>query len=77
MGQDISEYGGVFKITKGFLDEFGSHRVKNTPIIESGILGASVGLALDGFIPIIEMQFADFVSCGFNQIVNNIAKTHY
>ena len=77
MGQDISEYGGVFKITKDFLDEFGSERVRNTPIIESGILGASVGLALDGFVPIIEMQFADFVSCGFNQIVNNIAKTHY
>ena len=77
MGQDISEYGGVFKITKDFLEEFGSDRVRNTPIIESGILGASVGLALDGFIPIVEMQFADFVSCGFNQIVNNIAKTHY
>ena len=77
MGQDISEYGGVFKITKDFLEDFGSERVRNTPIIESGILGASVGLALDGFIPIVEMQFADFVSCGFNQIVNNIAKTHY
>jgi len=77
MGQDISEYGGVFKITKDFLEEFGSDRIRNTPIIESGILGASVGLALDGFIPIVEMQFADFVSCGFNQIVNNIAKTHY
>ena len=77
MGQDISKYGGVFKITKDFLEEFGSERVRNTPIIESGILGASVGLALDGFIPIVEMQFADFVSCGFNQIVNNIAKTHY
>ena len=77
MGQDICEYGGVFKITKNFEKEFGSDRVRNTPIIESGILGASVGLALEGFIPIVEMQFADFVSCGFNQIVNNIAKTHY
>ena len=77
MGQDICEYGGVFKITKNFEKEFGSDRVRNTPIIESGILGTSVGLALEGFIPIIEMQFADFVSCGFNQIVNNIAKTHY
>ena len=77
MGQDICEYGGVFKITKDFKEEFGSARVRNTPIIESGILGASVGLALDGFIPIVEMQFADFVSCGFNQIINNIAKTHY
>tara|TARA_B100001750_G_scaffold246119_1_gene267505 strand:- start:16 stop:1998 length:1983 start_codon:yes stop_codon:yes gene_type:complete len=77
MGQDISEYGGVFKVTKNFLKEFGPERVRNTPIIESGILGASVGLALEGFVPIVEMQFADFVSCGFNQIVNNIAKTYY
>ena len=77
LGQDISEYGGVFKITKGFLEDFGSDRVRNTPIIESGVLGASIGLALDGYKPIIEMQFADFVSCGFNQITNNIAKTHY
>ena len=77
MGQDICEYGGVFKITKNFQNDFGKDRVKNTPIIESGILGASVGLALSGFIPIVEMQFADFVSCGFNQITNNIAKTHY
>ncbi len=77
MGQDISQYGGVFKITENFLKEFGSERVRNTPIIESGVLGASIGLALEGFRPIVEMQFADFVSCGFNQIVNNIAKTHY
>jgi len=77
MGQDVCEYGGVFKITKDFFKEFGSDRIRNTPIIESGALGASVGLALEGFKPIIEMQFADFVSCGFNQIVNNIAKTHY
>ncbi len=77
MGQDISEYGGVFKITENFLEEFGAERVRNTPIIESGVLGASIGLALEGFKPIVEMQFADFVSCGFNQIVNNIAKTHY
>jgi len=77
MGQDISNYGGVFKITKNFYKEFGSDRVRNTPIIESGILGASIGLALEGFIPIVEMQFADFVSCGFNQIVNNISKTYY
>ncbi len=77
MGQDISEYGGVFKITKSFFEEFGPDRIRNTPIIESGILGASIGLALEGFQPIVEMQFADFVSCGFNQIVNNIAKTHY
>jgi 2-oxoisovalerate dehydrogenase E1 component len=61
MGQDISNYGGVFKITKNFYKDFGSDRVRNTPIIESGILGASIGLALEGFIPIVEMQFADFV----------------
>ena len=77
MGQDISEYGGVFKITKDFLEDFGADRVRNTPIIESGILGASIGLALEGYKPIVEMQFADFVSCGFNQITNNIAKTYY
>ncbi|WP_421774710.1 alpha-ketoacid dehydrogenase subunit alpha/beta [Gracilimonas sp.] len=77
MGQDIAEYGGVFKITEGFLKEFGQERIRNTPIIESGALGAAMGLALEGFKPVVEMQFADFISCGFNQIVNNIAKTHY
>jgi 2-oxoisovalerate dehydrogenase E1 component len=77
MGQDVAEYGGVFKITEGFLKEFGKDRIRNTPIIESGALGAAMGLALEGFKPIVEMQFADFISCGFNQIVNNIAKTHY
>ncbi len=77
LGQDIAEYGGVFKISEGFLDEFGSDRIKNTPIIESGIIGAAMGMALEGMKPIVEMQFADFVSCGFNQIVNNLAKTYY
>ncbi|WP_428236970.1 alpha-ketoacid dehydrogenase subunit alpha/beta [Gracilimonas sp.] len=77
MGQDIAEYGGVFKITEGFLEQFGHQRVRNTPIIESGALGAALGLALADFKPVVEMQFADFISCGFNQIVNNIAKTHY
>lgn len=77
MGQDIAEYGGVFKITEGFLKEFGEDRIRNTPIIESGVLGAALGLALEGFKPVVEMQFADFISCGFNQIVNNLAKTHY
>ena len=77
MGQDIAEYGGVFKVTKGFVDEFGRERVRNTPIIESGILGAALGLAIDGLVPVVEMQFGDFISCGFNQIVNNLAKTHY
>lgn len=77
MGQDIAEYGGVFKITEGFLEEFGHNRVRNTPIIESGAIGAAMGLALAGYKAVVEMQFADFISCGFNQIVNNLAKTHY
>ena len=77
MGQDIAEYGGVFKVTEGFVDKFGKDRVRNTPIIESGIIGASLGLTLEGFKPIIEMQFADFISCGINQVINNLAKTHY
>lgn len=77
MGQDVAEYGGVFKITEGFLEQFGKNRVRNTPIIESGVLGAAMGLALEGFKPVVEMQFADFISCGFNQIVNNIAKSYY
>ncbi len=77
LGQDIAEYGGAFKVTQGFALEFGKERVRNTPIIESGALGAALGLALDGFLPMVEMQFGDFISCGFNQIVNNLAKTHY
>jgi 2-oxoisovalerate dehydrogenase E1 component len=77
LGQDIAEYGGVFKVTEGFVEEFGKARVRNTPIIESGALGAALGLALDGFRPMVEMQFGDFITCGFNQIVNNLAKTHY
>ena len=77
MGQDIAEYGGVFKITEGFVDKFGHERVRNTPIIESGIIGTAMGLSIEGFKPIVEMQFADFVSVGFNQIVNNLAKTFY
>jgi 2-oxoisovalerate dehydrogenase E1 component len=77
LGQDIAEYGGVFKVTEGFVDEFGKARVRNTPIIESGALGAALGLALEGFVPVVEMQFGDFITCGFNQIVNNLAKTHY
>jgi len=77
MGQDIAEYGGVFKVTEGFLDKFGKSRVRNTPITESAIIGAAMGLAIEGYKPIVEMQFADFVSVGFNQIVNNLAKTYY
>ena len=77
IGQDIAGYGGVFKVTAGFVDEFGAERVRNTPIIESGALGAALGLALDGYRPVVEMQFGDFLSCGFNQLVNNLATTHY
>jgi 2-oxoisovalerate dehydrogenase E1 component len=77
MGQDIAEYGGVFKITDGFVDEFGKERVRNTPLCESAIIGAGLGLSLEGYKSMVEMQFADFVSCGFNQIVNNLAKIHY
>ncbi|MEM9723670.1 MAG: dehydrogenase E1 component subunit alpha/beta [Bacteroidota bacterium] len=77
MGQDVAEYGGVFKITEGFIDTFGKDRVRNTPLCESAIIGAGMGLSLGGKKAIVEMQFADFVSCGFNQIVNNLAKTHY
>ncbi len=77
MGQDIAEYGGAFKITQGFVEEFGKERVRNTPICESGVVGVAMGLALNGYKAIMEMQFADFVSSGFNQIINNLAKTHY
>jgi 2-oxoisovalerate dehydrogenase E1 component len=77
MGQDIAAYGGAFKITAGFAEEFGKARVRNTPICESAIVGAGLGLSINGYKAVIEMQFADFVTCGFNQIVNNLAKTHY
>ena len=77
MGQDIAEYGGAFKATLGFVEEFGKERIRNTPICESAIIGAAQGLSLNGMKAIVEMQFADFVTCGFNQIINNLAKTHY
>lgn len=77
MGQDIAEYGGAFKITEGFVNEFGKERVRNTPLCESAIIGSSMGLSLEGFKSVVEMQFADFVSCGFNQIINNLSKIHY
>jgi 2-oxoisovalerate dehydrogenase E1 component len=77
MGQDIAEYGGAFKVTEGFVDQFGKERVRNTPICESAIVGAGLGLSISGMKAIIEMQFADFVTCGFNQIVNNLAKMHW
>lgn len=77
MGQDIAEYGGAFKITEGFVEIFGKDRVRNTPLCESAIIGAALGLSIAGFKSVVEMQFADFVTCGFNQVVNNLAKIHY
>jgi 2-oxoisovalerate dehydrogenase E1 component len=77
MGQDIAEYGGAFKITEGFVTAFGKERVRNTPLCESAIVGAALGLSLEGYKSVMEMQFADFVTVGFNQIVNNLAKIHY
>ena len=77
MGQDVAGYGGVFKITDGFVNEFGEDRVRNTPICESAIVSAALGLSINGYKAVVEMQFADFVTCGFNAIVNNLAKIHY
>lgn len=77
MGQDVAEYGGVFKVTEGFVDEFGKDRIRNTPLCESAIVGAALGLSIKGHKAVMEMQFADFVTCGFNQIVNNLAKINY
>lgn len=77
MGQDIAEYGGAFKVTEGFVEKFGKERVRNTPLCESAIVGAALGLSLEGYKSMMEMQFADFVTVGFNQIVNNLAKLHY
>ena len=77
MGQDIADYGGVFKITDGFMNEFGKDRVRNTPICESAIVSAALGLSINGYKAVMEMQFADFVTSGFNPIINNLAKTHY
>ncbi|HEY6899748.1 MAG TPA: thiamine pyrophosphate-dependent enzyme, partial [Puia sp.] len=77
MGQDIAEYGGAFKITEGLVHRYGRHRVRNTPLCESAIVGCALGLSLEGYKSVMEMQFADFVTAGFNQIVNNLAKIHY
>jgi 2-oxoisovalerate dehydrogenase E1 component len=77
MGQDIAQYGGAFKITQSFVEEFGRGRVRNTPICESAIVGAGMGLSINGSKAVVEMQFADFVTSGFNQVVNNLAKTYY
>lgn len=77
MGEDVAEYGGAFKVTRGFLEEFGAERVINMPIAESGMVGAAVGAAAMGQRPIVEMQFIDFIACAFDQIVNMAAKFHY
>lgn len=77
MGQDVAEYGGVFKITEGFVEQFGKERVRNTPICESAIVSAAMGLSINGYKAVVEMQFADFVTSGFNPIINYLAKSHY
>jgi 2-oxoisovalerate dehydrogenase E1 component len=77
MGQDVAEYGGVFKVTEGFVEKYGKGRVRNTPLCESAIVGAGLGLSISGMKAVVEMQFADFVTCGFNQIINNLAKIHW
>lgn len=77
MGQDIADYGGVFKITEGFVEKFGKERVRNTPLCEAAIVGTGLGLSIKAMKAMVEMQFADFVTEGFNQIVNNLAKTHW
>jgi 2-oxoisovalerate dehydrogenase E1 component len=77
MGQDIAEYGGAFKVTEGLVDIFGKDRVRNTPLCESAIVGAGLGLSINGMKAMVEMQFADFATCGFNQIVNNLAKIYW
>lgn len=77
MGQDIAEYGGAFKVTEGLVHKYGKSRIRNTPLCESAIIGTALGMSLEGYKSVVEMQFADFVSVGFNQIVNNLAKIHY
>lgn len=77
LGQDIGTYGGAFRVTAGMLDRFGPERVIDTPISESAMIGCAVGAAMMGLLPVVEMQFIDFLACGFNQLVNGAAKTHY
>src|SRR5689334_24069442 len=77
MGEDIGVFGGAFKVTAGFIDEFGGDRVMDTPLAEAAIVGCAVGAAVEGLRPICEMQFADFISCGFDQLVNVAGKMHY
>jgi 2-oxoisovalerate dehydrogenase E1 component beta subunit len=77
IGEDVGQFGGAFKVTKGFLEKFGERRVVDTPIAESGFTGLAAGAALNGLRPVVEFQFADFISCGFDQIINVIARHHY
>lgn len=77
MGQDVADYGGVFKVSEGFLDQFGEERIRNTPLCESAIFGVALGLSVKKIKSVVEMQFADFITSGFNQVVNNLAKIHY
>src|ERR671935_1309752 len=77
MGEDIGTFGGAFKVTDGFIDEFGPQRVMDTPLAESAIVGCAIGAAVEGLRPIAEMQFADFISCGFDQLVNVAGKMYY
>ncbi|HLM31356.1 MAG TPA: alpha-ketoacid dehydrogenase subunit beta [Solirubrobacterales bacterium] len=77
MGEDIGEFGGAFKVTNGFIEEFGADRVLDAPLAENAIIGTAVGVAVEGMRPVCEMQFADFISCGFDQLVNVAAKLHY
>src|ERR671922_80294 len=77
MGEDVGAFGGAFKVTDGFIEEFGADRVLDTPLAENSIVGVSVGAAIEGLKPVAEMQFADFISCGFDQLVNVAAKMHY
>ena len=77
MGEDIGVFGGAFKVTDGFIEEFGADRVMDTPLAESGIIGTAVGAAVVGLRPVCEMQFADFIACGFDQLVNVAGKMHY
>jgi 2-oxoisovalerate dehydrogenase E1 component len=77
MGQDIAEYGGAFKVTEGFVEKFGKGKIRNTPLCESAIVGTALGLSLEGYKSVMEMQFGDFVTVGFNQIINNLAKIYY
>src|ERR671926_95602 len=77
LGEDIGAFGGAFKVTAGFIEEFGADRVLDTPLSESAIVGVAIGAAVEGLRPVCEMQFADFISCGFDQLVNVAAKLHY